>query len=332
LKKASDPPRDPEIDRFIDILWAQKGLAELTLSAYQQDLLLFSRWLEPQGSSLASADQASVQQFLAQRFDAGASARSNARLLSTLKQYYRHLVRLGDRQDSPTALISAPKIHRSLPQSMAESEVEKLLQAPDLESDYGLRDRCMLELMYSSGLRVSELVSLHLNQVNTRLGLVRLVGKGSKERVVPVGEEALHWMTRYLEQARPGLQALKANSDALFLSSRGSAITRQAFWGGRQDRFFTALAAPRLRHSPAQSRRRSTHRANVAGTQQPFDHANLHPHRANAPAVDPRPPPPTRLNVFVKEDTGIGSRRGAEAQGNAEVFGGRCPSFKLYSA
>jgi len=240
MKKASNPPRDPEIDRFIDSLWAQKGLAELTLSAYQQDLLLFSRWLEQQGSSLARADQASVQRFLAQRFDAGSSARSNARLLSTLKQYYRHLVRLGDRQDNPTALISAPKIHRSLPQSMAESEVEKLLQAPDLESDYGLRDRCMLELMYSSGLRVSELVGLHLNQVNTRLGLVRLVGKGSKERVVPVGEEALHWLTRYLEQARPGLQALKANSDALFLSSRGSAITRQAFWQNIKKHLFTA--------------------------------------------------------------------------------------------
>ena len=240
MKKASNPPRDPEIDRFIDSLWAQKGLAELTLSAYQQDLLLFSRWLEQQGSSLARADQASVQRFLAQRFDAGSSARSNARLLSTLKQYYRHLVRLGDRQDNPTALISAPKIHRSLPQSMAESEVEKLLQAPDLESDYGLRDRCMLELMYSSGLRVSELVGLHLNQVNTRLGLVRLVGKGSKERVVPVGEEALHWLTRYLEQARPGLQALKANSDALFLSSRGSAITRQAFWQNIKKHLLTA--------------------------------------------------------------------------------------------
>jgi integrase/recombinase XerD len=230
MKKATDLHRDPEIDRFIDSLWAQKGLAELTLKAYQQDLLLFSRWLAQQGDSLSQADQSSIQRFLAQRFDAGASARSNARLLSTLKQYYRHLVRLGDRLDNPTALISAPRIHRSLPQAMAEGDVEKLLQAPDLESDYGLRDRCMLELMYSSGLRVGELVSLQLNQVNTRLGLVRLVGKGSKERVVPVGEEALHWLTCYLEQARPGLQGLKAASDALFLSSRGSAITRQAFW------------------------------------------------------------------------------------------------------
>ena len=254
MKKTTDPQRDPEIDRFIDSLWAQKGLAELTLSAYQQDLILFSRWLEQQGSSLARADQANVQRFLAQRFDAGASARSNARLLSTLKQYYRHLVRLGDRQDNPTAFVSAPKIHRSLPQSMAESEVEKLLQAPDLESDYGLRDRCMLELMYSSGLRVSELVGLQLNQVNSRLGLVRLVGKGSKERVVPVGEEALHWLTRYLEQARPGLQASKANSDALFLSSRGSAITRQAFWQNIKKHLLkagvkTAFSPHSLRHA-----------------------------------------------------------------------------------
>jgi len=254
MKKTTDPQRDPEIDSFIDSLWAQKGLAELTLSAYQQDLILFSRWLEQQGSSLARADQANVQRFLAQRFDAGASARSNARLLSTLKQYYRHLVRLGDRQDNPTALVSAPKIHRSLPQSMAESEVEKLLQAPDLESDYGLRDRCMLELMYSSGLRVSELVGLQLNQVNSRLGLVRLVGKGSKERVVPVGEEALHWLTRYLEQARPGLQASKANSDALFLSSRGSAITRQAFWQNIKKHLLkagvkTAFSPHSLRHA-----------------------------------------------------------------------------------
>jgi integrase/recombinase XerD len=254
MKKADEQRHDPEIDRFIDSLWAQKGLAELTLVAYQQDLLLFSRWLEQQGASLSQADQSSVQRFLAQRFDAGASARSNARLLSTLKQYYRHLVRSGDRQDNPTALISAPRIHRSLPLSMAESDVEKLLQAPDLESDYGLRDRCMLELMYSSGLRVSELVGLRLNQVNTSLGLVRLVGKGSKERVVPVGEEALYWLTRYLEQARPGLQGMKAASDALFLSSRGSGITRQAYWQNIKKHLLkagvkTAFSPHSLRHA-----------------------------------------------------------------------------------
>ena len=230
MKKSTANRNEPEIDRFIDSLWSQKGLADLTLSAYQQDLLQFSRWLATRSQKLFEAEQSSIQQFLAERFTNGASARSNARLLSTLKQYYRYLVRIGERQDNPTALISAPKIHRSLPQSLGEIDIEKLLDAPDLESNFGLRDRCMLELMYSSGLRVSELVGLQLNQVNTNLGLVRLIGKGNKERVIPVGEEALHWLAKYVKQARPGLQSAKSISDALFLSSRGSEITRQAFW------------------------------------------------------------------------------------------------------
>ncbi len=230
MKNSPRDHNDPSIDRFIDSLWSQKGLADLTLRAYQQDLRQFSRWLQENNSRLAQADQAEIQSYLAERFDRGASARSNARLLSTLKQYYRHLVRGGERNDNPTSLISAPKIHRSLPQTLGENEVEMLLQAPDVENAYGLRDRCMLELMYSSGLRVSELVGLQLGQINTNLGLVRLVGKGSKERVVPVGEEALHWLTCYLRQGRPDLQKSGAVNDMLFLSSRGSGITRQAFW------------------------------------------------------------------------------------------------------
>jgi integrase/recombinase XerD len=230
MKKSTANRNQPDIERFIDSLWSEKGLADLTLSAYQQDLLQFSRWLATHSQKLFAADQSSIQQFLAERFANGASARSNARLLSTLKQYYRYLIRIGERQDNPTALISAPRIHRSLPQSLGEVDIEKLLDAPDLESNFGLRDRCMLELMYSSGLRVSELVGLQLNQINTNLGLVRLIGKGNKERVIPVGEEALHWLAQYLKQARPGLQSAKSISDALFLSSRGSAITRQAFW------------------------------------------------------------------------------------------------------
>ncbi|MEM7562776.1 MAG: site-specific tyrosine recombinase XerD [Pseudomonadota bacterium] len=222
---------DPEIDRFIDSVWAQKGLAKLTLQAYQQDLKGFSKWLSKHGNGkIAGANQIDIQQYLAQRFDAGASARSNARLLSTLKQYYQHLIRVGLRQDNPTALISAPKIHRSLPQSLGEADLEKLLNAPDLETPFGIRDRCMLEIMYGSGLRVSELVGLQLNQINTNLGLVRLIGKGSKERVIPVGEEALHWLGRYLKTGRGELLNKTGQSDALFLSSRGTAITRQAFW------------------------------------------------------------------------------------------------------
>jgi integrase/recombinase XerD len=254
MAKQQDRVRDPIIDQFIDSLWAQKGLARLTLDAYQQDLVLFARWLTPGNKQLLTADQGDIQQFLGERFERGSSARSNARLLSTLKQFYRHLLRQGERQENPTALISAPRIHRSLPQAMGEQDVERLLQAPDLGSDYGLRDRCMLELMYSSGLRVSELIGLQLNQVNSRLGLVRLIGKGSKERVVPVGEEALHWLQRYLSQARPALQSSSAVSDALFLSSRGSGITRQAFWQNIKKHLLragvkTAYSPHSLRHA-----------------------------------------------------------------------------------
>jgi len=230
MKEILGKPGDPDIDRFIDSLWSQKGLAELTLSAYQQDLTQFSRWLQQRQQQLALADQSSIQEYLAHRFDSGASSRSNARLLSTLKQYYRHLIKIGDRQDNPTALISAPRIHQSLPPTLGETEIELLLEAPDIENPYGLRDRCMLEIMYSSGLRVSELVGLQLNQININLGLVRLTGKGNKERVIPVGEEALYWLALYIKDARPQLQRINTISDALFLSSRGSAITRQAYW------------------------------------------------------------------------------------------------------
>ncbi|MFT5657668.1 MAG: integrase/recombinase XerD [Gammaproteobacteria bacterium] len=221
---------DPSIDHFIDTIWSQKGLATLTLAAYQQDLKQFSIWLADSNKKLQTAQQADIQSFLAYRFDSGACSRSNARLLSTLKQYYRHLVRSGERKDNPSALISAPKIHKLLPNTLTEASVNRLLETPDIDSSFGLRDRCMLEVMYSSGLRVTELVSLALNQINTNLGLIRLTGKGNKERVIPVGEEALHWLALYLKQSRPLLVRQNVSSDALFLSSRGSAITRQAFW------------------------------------------------------------------------------------------------------
>ncbi len=221
---------DLEIDYFIDALWSQKGLAPLTLSAYQQDLRKFSDWLQNQDKDLHNASQANIQSYLSRRFSAGASARSNARLLSTLKQYFRHLIKTGERKDNPTELISAPKIHAILPQMLSEQDITRLLEAPDLETSYGLRDRSMLELMYSSGLRVSELVSLQVNQININLGLVRLTGKGNKERVIPVGEEALHWLSLYIDNSRPNLVRQNSVNDALYLSSRGTAITRQAFW------------------------------------------------------------------------------------------------------
>ena len=219
---------DLAIDYFIDSLWSQKGLAQLTLSAYQNDLKNFSRWLHQHEAELHGASQADIQSYLSQRFAAGASSRTNARLLSTLKQYFRHLIKIGERADNPTALISAPKVHQVLPLTLSESDIASLLEAPDVETEYGLRDRCMLELMYSSGLRVSELVSLQVNQVNTRLGLVRLTGKGNKERVIPVGEEALYWLARYIEYSRPQLLKRNLASDALYISSRGTTATTSA--------------------------------------------------------------------------------------------------------
>ncbi len=218
------------IDQFIDSIWSEKGLSKLTLDAYKQDLLLFARWLQKQNKPLIEVDQALILQYLAFRMENKSSARTNARLLSTIKQFFRYQVRSGQRPDNPSELISAPKITRLLPGSLTEKDMDNLLQAPDIESDYGLRDRCMLELMYSSGLRVSELVSLELNQINQNLGLVRLTGKGNKERVIPVGEEALYWLKKYTNQSRAMLVKPQVTTDALFLSSRGSAITRQAFW------------------------------------------------------------------------------------------------------
>lgn len=218
------------IEQFIDNIWSEKGLSKLTLEAYQRDLLLFAKWLEKQNTSLIDINQSLILQYLAFRMENKSSARTNARLLSTIKQFFRYQLRSGQRQDNPAELISAPKITRLLPDSLSEKDMDNLLQAPDVETDYGLRDRCMLELMYSSGLRVSELVSLELNQINHNLGLVRLTGKGNKERVIPVGEEALYWLKKYLNHSRSMLVKPQVHCNALFLSSRGSAITRQAFW------------------------------------------------------------------------------------------------------
>jgi len=218
------------IDQFIDTIWSEKGLSRLTLDAYRRDLKLFAVWLDKRQLGLLEASQSVILKYLSERAEQKKSARSNARLLSTLKQYYRFQLRCGQRADNPTELISAPKLNRLLPDSLSEMDCERLLEAPDIDSTYGLRDRAMLELMYSSGLRVSELVSLQINQLNQNLGLIRLIGKGSKERVTPVGEEALYWLKKYIAKGRPGLIKPQRLNDALFLSSRGTAITRQAFW------------------------------------------------------------------------------------------------------
>lgn len=217
------------VERFLDALWLERGLSENTLAAYRSDLLGLSLWLQQQELDLLSAGRAELLYYLQQRVEKGAKPRSSARLLSSIRRFYRYLVRERQLSEDPSARIDAPKLGRSLPKSLTEEEVEALLAAPDPANLLGMRDRAMLEVLYASGLRVSELVGLTLLQLNLQQGLVKVMGKGNKERLVPLGEEALNWVERYVREAR-GLLLGNIQNDVLFPSRRGSAMTRQAFW------------------------------------------------------------------------------------------------------
>jgi integrase/recombinase XerD len=217
------------IERFSDALWLERGLSENTLSAYRSDLQSLALWLGSIDSNLLGAARHELLSYLQQRVEAGAKPRSSARLLSSIRRFYRYLLRESLLKEDPSARIDAPKLGRSLPKTLTEEEVECLLAAPDISSAMGLRDRAMLELLYASGLRVSELVSLLLLQVNFQQGLVKVMGKGSKERLVPLGEEALHWLQRFMREGR-GLLMGEKRSEALFPSKFGAAMSRQAFW------------------------------------------------------------------------------------------------------
>jgi len=217
------------IARFLDGFWAEAGVARATLDGYRRDLEGLARWLAPRGATLEQATRADLFAYLGARAQLGYAARSNARLLSALRAFYARLVRLAARTDDPTALLEPPRLGRSLPKALAESEVEALLQAPDVDTPAGLRDRAMIELMYASGLRVSELVGLPGTALNLRQGVLRVLGKGNKERLVPLGEEAQHWLERYLAQARPKLAGGRA-ALPLFLTAGGEALSRQQFW------------------------------------------------------------------------------------------------------
>jgi integrase/recombinase XerD len=213
------------IDEFCD-----DGLARNTLDAYRRDLAQFAQWLHAQrGREMLAADHGDLQSYLAHQFRKKTRATSAARLLSSLKRLYRWLIRQNRIKTDPTLNIDAPKLPRTLPKSLTEADVENLLAAPDVETPRGERDRAMLEVLYASGLRVSELVTLKLPQVSQDMGVVRVLGKGSKERLVPLGEEALARVKGYIASARPALLAGQ-NSDDLFVTARGGAMTRQAFW------------------------------------------------------------------------------------------------------
>jgi len=220
------PQTDELLERFLDALWLEAGLSRNTLSAYRSDLEALSTWLK---ASPAKATRERLQAYLKKCVDSGARPRSTARLLSSLRRFYQYLLREGLITDDPTAQIESPKLGRPLPKSLTEEQVEKLLQAPDAGTALGLRDRAMLETLYATGLRVSELVGLTLQQANLQAGVVKVIGKGDKERLVPLGEEAIEWLQRYLNEARAKLLHGQT-TDALFPTARGAAMTRQAFW------------------------------------------------------------------------------------------------------
>jgi len=241
------------IEFFLERAWSELGLAANTLASYRRDLEGYSRWLAACGHDLASADREQLQRYLGERSRSGGiagsgyKARSNARLLSALRHFHRLLVREGRLGADPTLLVDPPKLPRSLPKALSEADVENLLRAPG-EGPLGVRDRAMIELMYATGLRVSELVGITAAQVNLRQGVLRVLGKGGKERLVPLGDEAAHWLQRYVAEARPAL--LKgARSDALFVSNRRAAMTRQMFWTLVKKHALAAGIAP-VRISP----------------------------------------------------------------------------------
>ncbi|MBI5451774.1 MAG: site-specific tyrosine recombinase XerD [Gammaproteobacteria bacterium] len=214
-----------QLDRFIDQLWLQHGLSRNTLASYRSDLSGLAQWLADHDRCLLDARRTDLLGYLATR----PHARSAARLLSAMRRYYQLLILQGARHDDPSAGISSPKLGRPLPKTLTERDIEALLAAPDLNDPLGLRDRAMLETLYACGLRVSELVTLQLSQLNLRQGMIRITGKGDKERLVPLGDEARHWLEQYLHEARPQLAGPRPDQ-ALFITQRGSAMTRQACW------------------------------------------------------------------------------------------------------
>jgi integrase/recombinase XerD len=266
---------DPSIEAFLDAQWMARGLSVNTLAAYRRDLVALATWLDSR--PLASASAADLFAFLGDRQAAGYHVRSTARLLSSVRSYYRFLLDRGVIAQDPSARLEHPRLGRRLPRSLSEQQVDRLLGAPAVATVIGLRDRAMLEVLYATGLRVSELVTLALTGVNVRQGVVRVVGKGGRERLVPLGETALDWIARYLTEARPALVRGRS-SDVLFPSLRGGAMTRQTFWHAikryaRLAGIETSISPHTLRHAFATHL--IDHGADLRAVQMMLGHADL---------------------------------------------------------
>ncbi len=221
--------QENQIEAFLDSVWAERGLSENTLQAYRYDLLQLAAHQKIRNGDLETASRGDLLHFLASRVQEGRSPRSLSRYLSGFRQFYRWLLREGRIRQDPSALIESPRQGRGLPKALSELQVEHLLQAPAVDTPLGLRDRAMLELMYATGLRVSELVGLELPNLNLNQGVIRVMGKGGKERLVPLGEESISWLLRYLENGR-GEMMRGADCPKIFVTARKSGMTRQAFW------------------------------------------------------------------------------------------------------
>lgn len=232
MAQAMPPVAEAEallIQQFLERSWAENGLARPTQESYRHDLEGLSRWLQSRSGHLLKVKRQDLFDYLSQRSEQNYAARSNARLLSALRSFYAQQLRFGVIKEDPTALLELPKLRKGLPKALSESEIEALLNGPDINTDIGLRDRAMIELMYATGLRVSELVNLPSTAINLRQGVLRVMGKGSKERLVPMGEEAQDWLERYVAKARP-VFAGKKNVLPLFLTPNAEAVSRQQFW------------------------------------------------------------------------------------------------------
>ena len=217
------------IDWFLDGIWAERGLSENTLSAYRADLLALNRRFTERRVELVNAAEADLLEYLAWRVGRGAKPRSTARQLSAFRRFYRYLLREGRIAEDPTARIEMPRIGQRLPHSLTEADVEALLAAPDVSKPLGHRDRTMLELLYATGVRVSELVNLKLSQVNPNQGVLRIIGKGDRERLIPLGDEAQDWLHKFVRGPRAEILAGR-QTDYLFPTRRGGPMTRQSFW------------------------------------------------------------------------------------------------------